>query len=238
MRFTFPTATIASLSGVTFLTRTSSSGVAASVSLAYKRTGSVRAAAKSQQGAECSFSNGIQVDSSPDTGILSCGRGETCVEDTTSAAGGRCVRQEGVAVESHRHLAEACTYSDGTSGTKCVGTNACTGLDTANVGCGSCIGTDACSGFYGTGSLTIGEGSCIGDKSCNKIYSKDIGPVVIGDGSCLNNGGADACYNTYAEYDGGITIGDGSCHDNVGCKFLQGKSWVDLLLEGVFPIYH
>ena len=97
---------------------------------------------------------------------------------------------------------------------------------------------DACSGFYGTGSLTIGEGRCIGDKSCNKIYSKDIGPVVIGDGSCLNNGGADACYNTYAEYDGGITIGDGSCHDNVGCKFLQGKSWVDLLLEGVFPIYH
>lgn len=139
--------------------------------------------------------------------------------------------EEAVAAESHRRLVTACTYVGGGSGTKCVGTNACTGLDESKVGCGSCIGTDACSGFYGSGTLTIGEKSCIGDNSCKNIYAKDSGsPVVIGDGSCLNNNEADACYNVYAAYEGGITVGNGSCHDNVGCKYLQGKSFVNRLV--------
>jgi hypothetical protein len=131
--------------------------------------------------------------------------------------------EEAVAAESHRRLT-ACTYVGGGSGTKCVGTNACSGLDESKVGCGSCIGTNACAGFYGNGTLTIGEKSCIGDNSCQKIYAKDsVSPVVIGDGSCLNGTGKQACYNVYAAYEGGITVGNGSCHDNVGCKYLQGS---------------
>ena len=40
---------------------------------------------------------------------------------------------------SRRRLV-VCTYSDGTSGEKCVGIDACLGIDSSKVGCGSCIG--------------------------------------------------------------------------------------------------
>lgn len=40
---------------------------------------------------------------------------------------------------SRRRLV-VCTYSDGTPGEKCVGLDACVGIDASKVGCGSCIG--------------------------------------------------------------------------------------------------
>lgn len=40
---------------------------------------------------------------------------------------------------SRRRLV-VCTYSDGTPGEKCVGNDACVGIDASKVGCGSCIG--------------------------------------------------------------------------------------------------
>ena len=56
MRFTFPTTTIASIGGAAYLA--TSTAVAASVSVAYENPGSIRAASKTQQGAECSFEKG------------------------------------------------------------------------------------------------------------------------------------------------------------------------------------
>ena len=212
--------------------------VAASVSLAYRTTGSVRATAKpdADAGTKCSFIAGFRVEQSPDTGILSCGMGETCIEDETSAVGGRCVVfEEDAVVESHRRLT-TCTYADGSPGTFCVGTGACTGTDTSKIGCGSCNGANACNGFYGSetnpGTIAVGEKSCIGTSACQKIYAKYPNtPVVIGDGSCV---GTNACLEVYAVYSPGITIGDGSCHDNVGCKFLQGKPCMNQLANVKF----
>ena len=68
-------------------------------------------------------------------GILRCGSGEVCVEDEASSLGGICQKEE-LTDENHRHLT-ACTYTNGTAGTKCVGTSACGGVDPNNVGCGS-----------------------------------------------------------------------------------------------------
>eukprot|EP00956_Cyclotella_meneghiniana_P001039 scaffold1243_cov52-Cyclotella_meneghiniana.AAC.2 len=61
--------------------------------------GSIRAAASKNQGTECSFAVGIEVQNSPDVGVLSCKLGETCVKDSMSSIGGRCVsmgKQRGV----------------------------------------------------------------------------------------------------------------------------------------------
>jgi hypothetical protein len=193
MRFTFPATTLASLSGVAYLA-TNPADVSAKVAgLSHETSGSIRAASK-PQGAECSFLNGFKVQgSNADTGILICGNGETCVEDDTSSAGGRCVLlEEEVAVESHRELvAVACTYLNGTSGIKCDGLKACTGIDQSKVGCGSCNGPSACLGWFGD--ITVGENSCRGPEACRDMYT-------------LTN----------------ITVGDNSCHDNVACKYVQG----------------
>lgn len=221
MRFAFPSTTIASISGAVYLASTTSTGVAASVSVAYSEpsTGSLRATAMSK-GAECSFLNGFKVQASPDMGIL-CGVGETCVEDKTSSTGGRCVdfAQEKVLAEKHRELA-SCNFRNGTSGTKCDGMFSCYGItDLTKIGCGSCIGGFACAGVTGT----VGEGSCIGasrttTKTC--YTAAGMGTVNIGDGSCVGN---QACYKIDTTRLGSITIGNGSCHDNVACKYLEGK---------------
>ena len=190
MRFSFSATTIASISGTAYLSTTASTGLAASVSYAYDNTGSIRAA-KKPKGTECSFVNGFKANQFTDTGILGCSLGEICIEDQTSSAGGRCVKEDAF-VDVHRHL-ETCTYSNGTSGTKCVGTSACdSSVDTDKVGCGSCIGNKACGSW--TGDVTIGEGSCLGNE---------------------------ACYDMTAASP--IAIADGSCHDNVACKYNRGK---------------
>ena len=223
MLFTFPTTTIASVSGATLLASFSPSGVAASVSFAYKKAGSIRAVAKPNLVTECTFTNGFKVEQAPNTGILSCGMGETCIEDETSSKGGRCViLEEGAVVESHRHLL-ACTYKDGSSGTFCTGTDACAGADANKIGCGSCKGDNACNGF--DGNITVGEKSCLGTSACQNIYANVSMYVLIGHGSCV---GTYACSEVYSVYSPGINIGDASCHDNKGCMLLQGKSYAHL----------
>ena len=78
-----------------------------------------------------------------DIGILGCGHGEVCVVDTFSSMGGRCV------LDSQRDLAPfdgtvgiACTFANGTAGTKCKGdVNTCKDItDFSKIGCGSCLG--------------------------------------------------------------------------------------------------
>jgi hypothetical protein len=39
---------------------------------------------------------------------------------------------------TRRSLKETCTYADNTTGVKCDGVEACYGIDTSKVGCGSC----------------------------------------------------------------------------------------------------
>ena len=75
-------------------------------------------------------------------------------------------------VASQRQLSTACTFSNGTLGTKCVGDNACTfGPDITKIGCGSCIGTSSC--VYMSSKITVGEESCIGELSCYVGKSDD-----------------------------------------------------------------
>eukprot|EP00956_Cyclotella_meneghiniana_P016773 scaffold26765_cov64-Cyclotella_meneghiniana.AAC.3 len=71
----------------------------------------------------------------PDVGVLSCGTGEMCVEDSTSQFGGRCVAlEETVAVQRELQCM------------KCSGFKACpVGVNQTNIGCGSCIGDWTCS---------------------------------------------------------------------------------------------
>ena len=67
----------------------STSEVAASILEHENSKGSVRTAAKIQ-GVECAYVNGVTVRKPVDVGVLSCGVGKVCVEDSTSTMGGRC----------------------------------------------------------------------------------------------------------------------------------------------------
>lgn len=98
---------------------------------------------------ECSLINSPRRDNGNlervDTGILNCAQNHKCIPDDTSSVGGRCV-----SVRSDDKLAavERTLQCD-----KCVGTDACKGLDQSfidtRVGCGSCIGISACEGLSG-----------------------------------------------------------------------------------------
>ena len=173
MRFTFPTATIASIGGAAYLA--TSTAVAASVSVAYENPGSIRAASKSHLGMECSFEKGA-LTVSPDVGVLSCDTGEMCVEDSTSRYGGRCVVSEAkVAVEPQREL--QCD--------KCTGIGACFNANQTNIGCGSCIGTRACNNL--PNNVIVGQNSCVGTEACRFINSANVALLNIGDNSCRDN---------------------------------------------------
>lgn len=128
-----------------------------------------------------------------DTGVLisSCGNSGVCVEDASSSTGGRCIvtiagtfsnSQEG------RRQLVACTFADGTPGTKCNGSQACEGIDTSKVGCGSCNGYHACnfSSYSTTDKVIVKEHSCNGADAC-VIHIHQVvrrgGSVVIGKGS-------------------------------------------------------
>jgi hypothetical protein len=237
MRFVFPSATIASISGAAYLASPSATGVAASVGVAYNEpnTGSLRATAPSK-GAECSFLNAFKNQAFADMGIL-CGVGETCVEDKTSFTGGRCVdlAKERIIAEKRRELAPktTCTFKNGTSGIKCdgdylgFGDSACSGVDPDKIGCGSCIGMYACSGVTGTvgegscvgdyscvtssrNQLTVGDGSCVGDTSCDRSWTPSASQLTVGDGSCIG-------FNICRFVNGNVTIGNGSCLGNEAC---------------------
>jgi hypothetical protein len=144
-----------------------------------KAFGSIRAAASNKTGAECSFVELLpDQQMGADLEVLKCEDSESCVKDTTSPLGGRCVSKDDVAgslvVDSHRRLAECsgtyagcveCTMSDGiTASKKCDGYNACNGIDPDKVSCGSCNSYEACNGTTGP----IGEGSCNNEYACLK----------------------------------------------------------------------
>jgi hypothetical protein len=76
--------------------------------------------------------------------------------------------------EGRRQL-EACQFSDGKPGTKCVGANACAGIDSQtildNIKCGSCNGANACyfssiESMVVTDSIRVEENSCNGISAC------------------------------------------------------------------------
>ena len=82
-------------------------------------------------------------------------------------------------VASQRQLSTECTFSNGTLGTKCVGTDACGGYywgpDITNIGCGSCIGDYSCDEV--SPFTTVGEESCIGYQAC--AYGKSIEYIMF-----------------------------------------------------------
>ena len=141
--------------------------------------GSIRAAASKNQGAECYFAVGIEVQNSPDVGVLSCNAGEMCVEDSMSSIGGRCVvpgnevflsgpggidTYDYALDRSYRFACEPCSRENGKRKWKCCGTSACALEEVDNIPCGSCIGVLACANIKGT----IGKDSCIGFASSEK----------------------------------------------------------------------
>ena len=81
----------------------------------------------------------------------------------------------------------SCTFTNGTKGVKCNPIDACAGINTEYISCGSCIGEASC--LFTGGS--IGESSCIGRRSC---FS------VLGDVDQLSCTGNFACYNHQCEY--------------------------------------
>jgi hypothetical protein len=148
-------------------------------------------AVSSRSGAECSIiaSSTFRArvkEANTDMGILGgCAEYEKCVRDASSSLGGRCIvlgAEEGV-TKAHRDLASACSgaypnecitckMADGiTPGKKCDGENACDGIDTTLISCGSCNSPYACNGAQGP----IGESSCNSDGACFNA----AGPVEI-----------------------------------------------------------
>jgi hypothetical protein len=169
--------------------------VVAVVDLAHKdsikASSSDRVAVSSRSGAECSIiaSSTFRArvkEANTDMGILGgCAEYEKCVRDASSSLGGRCIvlgAEEGV-TKAHRDLASACSgaypnecitckMADGiTPGKKCDGENACDGIDTTLISCGSCNSPYACNGAQGP----IGESSCNSDGACFNA----AGPVEI-----------------------------------------------------------
>ena len=98
----------------------STSGVAASILEHENNKGSARTATK-KQGVECAFVDNVTVRKSVDVGVLSCGVGKVCVEDSTSTLGGRCEvlgsANDGAAALEPQRERELCE--------KCVGIWAC-----------------------------------------------------------------------------------------------------------------
>ena len=130
----------------------------------------IQAAANNMKhgGGECVFNDNNKV---VDSGILTrCRETETCVKDLTSSLGGFCVDNDEAYADIlvERQLSTACTFRNGTLGTKCVGDQACGyGPGITKIGCGSCIGGKSCAGLNIINLLyTVGEESCIGGKAC------------------------------------------------------------------------
>jgi len=142
-----------------------------------------------------------------DTGILNCAQNYECIPDSTSSSGGRCVS---VLSDGKLATVERTLQCD-----KCVGTDACKGLDQSfidtRVGCGSCIGTSACEGLSATSQ--VGENSCIGYKTC--YYAQD---AFIGSDSCTGDSivGGDGSKGYACAYLHGV-VGNNSCYEYGAC---------------------
>ena len=158
MKLTIATSFIAASASAPSIT---TSGVAASILEHENSKRSVRTSPK-KQNVECAFVNSLSVQKSTDVGVLSCGAGEVCVEDSTSTMGGRCkilesADDEAAAALEPQRERELCE--------KCVGTYACYDVeDQSKIGCGSCMGIGVCA-FLGS-DVTIGANSCVGDWAC------------------------------------------------------------------------
>ena len=180
MRLTFPIATIASISGVAFLSTSTSHQVAASVSISSQPSDASVSfkSLSTSHGNECLFVNAFEKQEiHADVGILSCAADEICVEDAKSSVGGRCMALTDLetSAKSQRELV-ACTFADGTAGVKCEGDRACKYVDESSIGCGSCIGDEAC--FKLKAGTTIGKNSCVAFWACRE------GGGSVGDNSC------------------------------------------------------
>ena len=185
----------------------------------------ILAAKDYNRGAECTFKDALKAtNGSSDTGLLTCEEFETCIEDESSAAGGRCVDLLGeVANDATRSLEEACLKCQGAYYVcppdvnldnigcgSCNGDFACVRLPAdAVVRAGSCNGDSAC--FYLPPDAVVGAGSCNGDSAC---FYPSAGAVV----------GADSCNgdHTCQFLDTGVTIGENSCIGNVACYRFSG----------------
>ena len=126
----------------------------------------IQAAANNMKhgGGECVFNDNNEA---VDSEILTrCRETETCVKDSTSSLGGFCVDNDEAYADIlvERQLSTACTFRNGTLGTKCVGNLACYGPAITKIGCGSCIGNYSCFGMSSV--ITVGEESCIGIEAC------------------------------------------------------------------------
>ena len=231
MRLLLSTAAFSVATGHTLLTPSLRSGLDVSNSAQQGQTAA---------GAECLFVNSFKVDrvsaaksndngsNQIDTGILSCPSSYTCVEDSTSSKGGRCVSlldqggdysDESYLDASHRSLV-ACTFANGTSGEKCVGTQACAPGLVASVPCGSCNGYRACRlATY----VTFAESTCNGDQACANMYK-----TILAEGSC---NGVEACLGATGGSPGTVgtdpngytVIGKGSCLGNKSCSSFIGE---------------
>ena len=85
-----------------------------------------------------------------------------------------------------------CQFADGKPGTKCDGPNACVGIDTNKIGCGSCNGNEACGYSFveTTDNVIVGENSCNGETACQIFIGRyvdsppvDVTVVTVGKGS-------------------------------------------------------
>lgn len=240
MRLLLSTAAFSAATGHTLLTPSLRAGLDVSNSAQQGQTAAA--------GAECLFVNSFRADhvsaaksndngsNQVDTGILSCPSSYTCVEDSTSSKGGRCVSlldqggdysDESYLDASHRSLV-ACTFANGTSGEKCVGTQACAAGLVASVSCGSCNGYRACR--FAT-YVTFAELTCNGNQACANMYK-----TILSEGSCT---GAKACYKTSGgdpgtvgtDPNGYTVIGKGSCVGNAQCGSFIGEHADHLFLS-------
>ena len=159
----------------------SASDIVASLSneRANAHEGSIRATASENQGTECSFVvAGIEVENSPDVGVLSCNTGEMCVEDSTSSVGGRCVLSgDEVALERPRLGVEECPVDK----PKCMGLYACDYAKKDQIACGSCNGDFAC---FGVDNF-VGENSCKGYKACFAVKDGELYPEFTHSNLCF-----------------------------------------------------
>ncbi|KAL3805576.1 hypothetical protein HJC23_005820 [Cyclotella cryptica] len=173
-------------------------------------------AAPKNDGAECSFVNAFKVHAGVDTGILECNVEETCIEDNTSTLGGRCFmldKEEFVDMEIPHTASDSpfltipCSFINGTSAFKCVGQDACLGVnDFDAIGCGSCIGMFSCKEVAAS---VIGENSCNGFGACNKHEQS------VGHNSCH---GYYACGNTGTTRQNHVVVGDCLCNVRYSCS--------------------
>jgi hypothetical protein len=84
-----------------------------------------------------------------------------------------------------------CQFADGKPGTKCDGLNACVGIDTSNIKCGSCNGKSACAQTNWPKEIKsevfVEENSCNGVDACTfhilQVLLKKAGNAVIGKNS-------------------------------------------------------